>query len=30
MDLALKRALYSGAAFWILAEAIDFILYKMK
>ncbi len=30
MDLAFKRALYSGAAFWILAEVIDYILYKMK
>ena len=30
LDLAFQRALYSGAAFWILAEVIDYILYKMK
>ncbi len=30
LEFALKRALYCTAIFWIIAEAIDFVIYKMR
>lgn len=30
LEFALKRALYCTAIFWVIAEVIDFIIYKMQ